>query len=307
MAATLVIVNPRSANGSTGRRWPEIERRLRAALPAFDTVFTEHANHATELAREGAANHEQVVLVGGDGTINEVVNGLLADDRPVREDLVLAIVPRGTGADFVRTMGIPHDLEAAIQRLTTGTPREVDVAKIRYHGFDGSEQVRYFINQASVGMGPVVCMEVNRSSKRLGGRLSFMRGILIASFRYRSQPVLIFVDGGPPEEILLRNLWVANGRFSGGGICAAPRARPDDGLLDVVRAPELGFWQQALSMRRLRSGAFVNDPRVGYATARRVEVQPAGPVALYIEVEGEPIGSIPATFEMLDAHLKVLA
>jgi YegS/Rv2252/BmrU family lipid kinase len=247
-----------------------------------------------------------VVVVGGDGTINEVVNGLLADDRPVRADLVLAIVPRGTGADFVRTMGIPHDLDAAVQRLTTGTVREVDVAKVRYRGPDGGEQVRYFINQASVGMGPVVCVEVNRSSKRLGGRVSFLRGILVATFRYRSQPALISVDGGPPEGILLRNLWIANGRFSGGGICSAPRARPDDGLLDVVRIPELGFWQQTLSMRRLRSGAFVENPRVGYATARRVEVQPAGPVALDIEVEGEPIGSIPATFEMLDTHLKVL-
>jgi YegS/Rv2252/BmrU family lipid kinase len=307
MADTLVIVNPRSANSSTGRRWPEIESRLRSALSTFDAVFTERPNHATELAREGAADHERVVIVGGDGTINEVANGLMADDRPLRADLVIAIVPRGTGADFVRTMGIPHDLDAAVQRLTTGTPREVDVAKVHYRGPGGGEQVRYFINQASVGMGPVVCVEVNRSSKRLGGRLSFLRGILIATFRYRSQPVLISVDGGPPEEILLRNLWIANGRFSGGGICAAPRARPDDGLLDVVRVPELGFWQQALSMRRLRSGAFVDDPRVGYTTARRVEVQPAGPVALGIEIEGEPIGSIPATFEMLDAHLKVLA
>ena len=306
MADTLVIVNPRSANSSTGRRWAEIERRLHAAVPVFDAVFTERPNHATELARQGAADHEQVIVVGGDGTINEVVNGLLADNRPVRADLVLAIVPRGTGADFVRTMGIPHDLDAAVQRLTTGTPREVDVAKVRYRGLDGSEQVRYFINQASVGMGPVVCVEVNRSSKRLGGRVSFLRGILVATFRYRSQPVLISVDGAPPERVLLRNLWIANGRFSGGGICAAPRARPDDGLLDVVRVPELGFWQQTLSMRRLRSGAFVEDPRVTYATARRVEVQPAGPVALHIEVEGEPIGSIPATFEMLDTRLKIL-
>jgi len=307
MADTLVIVNPRSADGSTGRRWPEIERRLRAAISSFDAVFTERPNHATELAREGAADHERVVLVGGDGTTNEVVNGLLADDRPVRADLVLGIVPRGTGADFVRTVGIPHDLDAAVQRLTTGTAREVDVAKVRYRGPDGSEQMRYFINQASVGMGPVVCVEVNRSSKRLGGRLSFLRGILVATFRYRSRPVLISVDGGPPEEVLLRNLWIANGRFSGGGICAAPRAKPDDGLLDVVRVPELGFWEQMLSMRRLRSGAFVEDPRVVYATARRVEVQPAGPAALDIEVEGEPIGSIPATFEMLDTRLKVLA
>ena len=307
MADTLVIVNPSSANGSTGRRWAEIEQRLRAVLPAFDAVFTERPNHATELARQGAADHARVVLVGGDGTINEVVNGLLADDRPVRADLVLAIVPRGTGADFVRTMGIPHDLDAAVQRLTTGSVREIDVAKAIYRGPDGGERVRYFINEASVGMGAVVCQEVNRSSKRLGGRLSFLRGILIATVRYRSQPVLFSVDGGPAEEVLLRNVWIANGRFSGGGICSAPRARPDDGLLDVVRIPHLGPWENIANMPRLRSGAFVEHPKVVYVTARRVEMQPAGPVALHIEMEGEPIGSIPATFEVLETRLKVLA
>jgi len=307
MSDTLVIVNPRSANGSTGRRWPEIERRLRAAIPDFDVVFTERPNHATELAREGATGHGRIVVIGGDGTINEVVNGLVADDRLVRDDLVLAIVPRGTGADFVRTMGIPHDLDAAVQRLTTGSPHEVDLAKAVYHGADGGERVRYFINEASIGMGAVVCQEVNRSSKRLGGRLSFLKGMLIATFRYRNQPVTFSVDGGPAEGVLLRNAWIANGRYSGGGICHAPRARPDDGLLDLVRIPGLNLWEQTLSMRRLRSGAFVNHPKVTYVTARHVELRPAGPVAVWIETEGEPIGTIPATFEVLDTHLKVLA
>jgi YegS/Rv2252/BmrU family lipid kinase len=307
MADTLVIVNPRSANGSTGRRWPEIDRRLRVAFPTFDVAFTERPNHASELARQHAADHARVVVVGGDGTINEVVNGLLVDDRPVGEDLVLAIVPRGTGADFVRTIGIPHDLDAAVQRLTTGSPREVDVAKAVYQGPDGGERVRYFINEASVGMGAVVCQEVNRSSKRLGGRLSFLRGILVANFRYRNQPVVFSIDGGPAEEVLLRNAWIANGRYSGGGICHAPRAQPDDGLLDVVRIPGLNLWEQTLSMRRLRSGAFVDHPKVTYVTARRIDIQPVGPVVLSIETEGEPIGTIPATFEMLDTRLKVLA
>lgn len=306
MAGTLVIVNPRSANGSTGRLWPQIERRLRAALPAFDIAFTERPNHATDLAREGAASHQQIIVVGGDGTTNEVVNGLLADDRPIHNDLVLGIVPRGTGADFVRTMGIPHDLDAAVQRLTTGTAREVDVGKAHYRAPDGTEKTRYFINEAEVGMGAAVCEEVNRRSKRLG-RLSFVRAILITSFRYRSRPVLFSVDGGPAEEVLLRNVWIANGRYSGGGIRSAPRAQPDDGLLDVVRIPHLNLWEQLLSMPRLRSGAFVNDPKVVYVTARRVEVKPAGPVALPVEVEGEPIGTIPATFEVLEKRLKVLA
>lgn len=306
MAGILVIVNPRSANGSTGRRWPQIERRLRAALPALHVAFTERPNHATDLAREGAAGHQQVIVVGGDGTTNEVVNGLLADDRPINADLVLAIVPRGTGADFVRTMGIPHDLDAAVQRLTTGTVREVDVGKAHYRGPDGSERLRYFINEAEVGMGAAVCEEVNRSSKRLG-RLSFVKAILSTSIRYRSQPVLFSVDGGPAEEVLLRNVWIANGRYSGGGILSAPRAEPDDGLLDVVRIAHLNLWEQLSSMRRLRSGAFVNHPKVTYVTARRVEVRPAGPIALPVEVEGEPIGTIPATFEVLEKRLKVLA
>jgi YegS/Rv2252/BmrU family lipid kinase len=307
MADTLVIVNPRSANGSTGRRWPEIEQRLCAALPSFDVAFTERPNHATELAREGAAHHQRVVVVGGDGAINEVVNGLLASDRPLREDLVLAIIPRGTGADFVRTMGIPHDLDAAVQRLTTGAPREVDIGKARYRGPDGTDRVRYFINEASVGMGAAVCEDVNRGSKRLGGRLSFTRGIVTATFRYRNQPVLFSMDGGPAEEVLLRNVWIANGRFSGGGICMAPRAQLDDGLLDVVLIPALNFREQLVTMPRLRSGAFVEHPRVTYVTARRVEVQPAGPLAPSVETEGEPIGTIPATFEVLEKRLKVLA
>lgn len=307
MADTLVIVNPRSANGSTGRNWIDIERRLGAALPPFDVAFTERPNHATDLAREGAAGHQQVVVMGGDGTINEVVNGLLVDDQAVNADLVLAIVPRGTGADFVRTMGIPHDLDAAIQRLTTGTPREVDAAKAVYRGPDGNERLRYFINEASVGMGAVVCEEVNRGSKRLGGRLSFLKGILIATLRYRSQPALFCLDGGPAEEVLLHNAWIANGRYSGGGIRSAPRAQPDDGLLDVVRIARLGRWEQVASMRDLRSGAFVNHPKVSCVRARRVEIQPAGPVAAAIETEGEPIGTIPATFEILETRLKVLA
>ena len=306
MAGTLVIANPRSANGSTARSWPNIERRLRAAVPGLHVAFTERPNHATDLAREGAASHERIIVVGGDGTTNEVMNGLLADDRPVNADLVLAIIPRGTGADFVRTMGIPHDLDAAVQRLTTGTAREVDVGKARYRGPDGSERTRYFINEAEVGMGAAVCEEVNRGSKRLG-RLSFVRGIISTSFRYRSQPVLLSVDGSPAEEILLRNVWIANGRFSGGGIRSAPRAQPDDGLLDVVRILDLSLWEQLLSIRRLRSGAFVDDPKVAYVTARRVEVQPAGPVALPVETDGEPIGTIPASFEVLERRLKVLA
>ena len=306
MADLLIIVNPRSAAGSTGRRWAAIERTLRSRLLApFDLAFTERPNHATIIAREAAERYGRIVALGGDGTVNEVVNGLIADDRPVRPDLALGIIPRGTGADFVRTLGITHDLEGAIERLTAGTAREVDVGKVRYHRPDGGEGVRYFINEASIGMGAAVCERVNRSSKRLGGRLSFLLGILRTVPRYRSQPVRLALDGGPAEEVLLDNAWVANGQYSGGGIRMAPRARLDDGLLDVVRMGQTTFLQKLTQFGELRSGAFVDRPHVAYLTATRVEMDTDAVVAL--ETEGEPIGTLPATFELIGERLKVIA
>ncbi len=305
MAETLIIVNPRSADGSTGRRWPEIERRLRTRLPARDIAFTERPGHATDIAREATARYDRIALVGGDGTLNEVVNGLIADDRIVRPDLALGIIPRGTGGDFVRSVGIPRDLEGAAERLATGTAREVDVGKVRYRRPDGSEGVRYFINEGEIGMGAAVCEVVNRSSKRWGGRLSFLRAILVTALRYPDQEIMLSLDGAPAEQVIINNIWLANGQYSGGGIRSGPRARLDDGLLDVVQVGSAGMLEKLLGLRKLRSGAFVDQPNVVYRTARRVEAESAASVP--VEVEGEPIGTLPASFEVIGERLRVIA
>ncbi|GAG17079.1 unnamed protein product, partial [marine sediment metagenome] len=234
MPDLLLIVNPHSANGSTGRRWPAIEVKLRSLLPPFDVAFTERVGHATAIACEAAGRYGCIALVGGDGTVNEVANGLIADDRPLRSDLTLGVICRGTGSDFIRTLGIPRDLEGAAERLAMGNVREIDIGKIRYRSPDGSEAIRYFLNEADIGMGAVVCDRVNRSSKRLGGRLSFLRAILTTTLTYRSHPATLSLDGAPAQQVLLGNAWFANGQYSGGGIRMAPRARLDDGLLDVV-------------------------------------------------------------------------
>jgi YegS/Rv2252/BmrU family lipid kinase len=305
MAETLIIVNPRSANGNAGRRWAEIERRLRSRLPDFDVAFTERQGHATEIAREGTARYDRIALVGGDGTLNEVVNGLIADDRPVRPDGALGVIPYGTGGDFVRTLGIPRDLEGAAERLATGTAREVDVGKVVYRRPDGSEGIRYFINEGEIGMGAAVCEEVNRSSKRWGGRVSFLRAILVTMLRYPNQEVMLSLDGAPAERVIINNIWLANGQYSGGGIRSGPRARLDDGLLDVVQVGGSNMIKKLLGMSKLRSGAFANTPDVVYRTARRIEATSEKPVP--VEVEGEPIGTLPASFEIIGERLRVIA
>ncbi len=305
MADLLIIVNPRSANGSTGRNWRTIERILRARLGAsFDVAFTEHPEHATALAREAAARYGRVAAMGGDGTVNEVVNGLIADDRPLRPDLALGVIPRGTGGDFVRTLRIPRDVDGAAARLAAGEPRPIDVGKVRYRDPSGQDATRYFINEAEIGLGAVISDRVNRASKAWG-RLAFVRAILTTSIGYRSEPISLSLDGQPPTRRLLTNVWLANGRYSGAGIRSAPRARPDDGLLDVVQIGEASLAQKLLLTARLRSGTFVDLPHVTYSTARRVDATAETPVP--IETEGELIGTLPATFEIIDHRINVIA
>ena len=301
----LLIVNPRSAGGSTGRQWPQLESRLRAIIPSFETAFTGAPGDATRLAAEAAAEYDIVVAVGGDGTVNEVANGLVDEAGAVRADVALGIISRGTGADFVRSLGIPHELEGAAEILARGRRREIDVGRARFRAFDGSPAVRYFVNEAEVGMGAAVCRSVNRSSKRFGGAATFLWAILVTLLRYRDEPVSLAVDGGAPETVVLNNVWIANGLYSGGGIRSAPRARLDDGLLDVVRIAHGGLIDRLKGMLKLRSGAFVELPQVEYRHARRVDA--TAETAVPVEVDGEHVGTVPAAFDLLPGRLSVIA
>jgi diacylglycerol kinase family enzyme len=179
------------------------------------------------------------------------------------------------------------------------------VGKVRYRQPDGSDGTRYFINEGEIGMGAAVCEAVNRSSKRWGGRLSFLRAILVTALRYPDQEIMLSLDGAPAERVIINNIWLANGQYSGGGIRSGPRARLDDGLLDVVQVGASGMLEKLIGMRKLRSGAFVDRPNVVYRTARRVEAESEASVP--VEVEGEPIGTLPATFEVIGERLRVIA
>ena len=300
----LLIVNPRSGGGSTGRLWPQVEGRLRAILPPFDAVLTETKGDATRLAAEAVGRYDIVVAVGGDGTVNEVLNGLIDCDGSVKPGVSLGTIPLGTGADLVRSLGIPHSLEGAAAALAGGGRREVDVGRARFRTFDGADALRYFINEAEVGMGAAVCGAVSRSPRRFGGAAAYAWAILVTTLRYRDRPVSLCVDGGPSETVVLNNAWIANGAYSGSGIRSAPRARPDDGLLDLVCVAHARPLERLRGFRKLRSGAFVDLPHVSYRTARHVEV--TADTLVPVETDGEPVGTVPATFDLLPSRLPVV-
>jgi YegS/Rv2252/BmrU family lipid kinase len=303
-ASHLLIVNPRSSGGAAGRQWRQTERRLRAILPPFDAAFTESPGDATRLAAEAVGRYQVIVAMGGDGTTNEVVNGLVGQDGAVASGVVLGVIPAGTGSDFLRSFGVPRSLEGAAGVIARGQRRDVDVGRARFLSFDGAPTTRYFINEAEVGMGAEACQAVNRSSKRFGAVVTFSWAILVTMARYRDQPVSFSIDGGPAETVILNNAWIANGSYSGGGIRSAPSARPDDGLLDVVRIVHAGLLQRLRGLPKLRSGAFVDLQHVDYRTARHVEV--TAKTRVPVETDGEPVGTVPATFDLLPTRLPVI-
>ncbi|HEY5625981.1 MAG TPA: acylglycerol kinase family protein, partial [Dehalococcoidia bacterium] len=200
----LLIVNPRSANRSTGRNWRKLRKRLQEVLPPFRAVRTAGPGDAARIAAKAAGRYEVVVAVGGDGTIGEVANGLLANGGG---GTALGVLPRGTGSDFVRTLGIPRDVGEAASVLARGDRRTIDVGRATFADFSGERSSRLFVNAAEVGMGAMVCHEVNRAQRRLSGQLAFWWAIFATARRYHPAMVSVVTDGLPARELLLNNAW----------------------------------------------------------------------------------------------------
>ncbi|MEW6200800.1 MAG: diacylglycerol kinase family protein [bacterium] len=301
---TKVVVNPNSANGRTGRTWDSIEGEIRKHLPEFDVGFTAAPRDATEIARRALHEGcELVVCVGGDGTISEVVNGFFEGGELINGRAELGIVCVGTGADFVKTLGIPRTMPEAAAVLGGGGVVRCDVGRIRCNRDDGSGMEHYFINIADFGIGGVVVDRVNRTTKVFGGFASFFIGMLRAAFSYRNQPVRIEVDGEVIGERVIKNVVVANGQYFGGGMRIAKEARLDDGLFEVIILGDLGMIEMLLILRRMYRGDIIGAGKVERYKARTVRAAAEGEVLL--DVDGEQIGVLPASFEILPACIGV--
>ena len=301
-----VIANPASSNGKTGRRWPELAGALGTHLGSFDHALTGGPNDAVELTRNAlSSGHDFIVSVGGDGTHNEVVNGFFDAGQPVRADAALGIVPMGTGGDLKRTLDVSPDPLMAIAMLGQRFER-IDLGRMECVGADGQSVSRLFINVASFGMGGLVVQLVNDSSKALGGKASFLLGVAKAATRYRCPSVCLIVDDGEPWVRSINNVAVANGQFFGGGMHIAPRARMNDGRLDVIVINDLGTLRMARGLRKLYRGEHLSMAGVESLSGQRVVAEPNdADTKVLIDLDGEQPGHLPATFTLLPRAITV--
>jgi len=290
---TVFLVNPASANGSTGRRWPELARRAAAAGLSGDTLFSERPGHLAELARDAAlGGAERLVVVGGDGSVNEVANGLVGLHRQPE----VAIVPRGTGFDFSRTFGIPRDTDGAVRVALEGDVRTIDLGRASYRAWDGSDAATVFVNVASAGMSGAIAKRANETTKALGGKASYLWAIFAVFSGWRASEIALAVDGERRRGLMF-DVVVANGRFFGGGLEICPEAAPDDALFDVLTIGDVTRRDLVLTMPKMYRGTHLPHPKA--ELLRGVTVTVTSDTPLPIELDGEQPGTTPVTFEIV--------
>jgi YegS/Rv2252/BmrU family lipid kinase len=254
-------------------------------------VLSEFPGHLAQAA--GEARDSLLVVVGGDGTLNEVVNGAAGSGAEI------AVLPSGTGQDFGRTHGIPDDFDGAVRVALVGDTRTIDLGRVELA--DGTN--RFFANVGSAGMSGAVARRANAMTKRLGGKATFFYALTREFLAWQNTRVMVELDDGARREGAMHDVIVANGHWHGGGMKLAPDAEQDDGLFDVVFIGDVNKLDFLTTAPKLYSGRYLSHPKVELLRSSSVAISAAKPLPL--EVDGEPIGATPARFVVVPSALRL--
>lgn len=309
----LVIVNPASADGGTREAWPKIASDLRTHFGPFSVSFTEAVGEGRRLAKEAAVQGAKLIIAcGGDGTISEVANGIIESSQEAE----LGILPSGTGGDFRRSLKLSTNVATAARALRDGKTRTIDVGRVTFVNDLGERDTRYFINVASFGMSTGV-LERQRSgearkwlpsigSRKLSSKLSYAAATLQTTLASSASDVYVQFDEQPERRLRVAELAVANARYYGGAMKIAPAAKLDDGQFDVVTIGDAGAFRILANAPRLYLGAHLRMDEVSHALAKRVVARAANKdERIAVELDGELVGRLPVTFQIVARALRV--
>ena len=306
----LVIVNPKSASGSTRKKWSLTASELRAHFGPFSVAFTKSRGDGIDLAERGARSGRRFIIAcGGDGTINEVANGILRSG----EDVELGVLPSGTGGDFRRTLGLPLTNREAAAALRDGETRSIDVGQVTFDDLDGKTAKRYFVNVSSFGLAASIIERVKSASvfdwlpsNAVRGRANFAVSTLREVFDLDPIRIRVRMDDGDEKTLQTINFCIANSRYFGGGMMIAPDAKIDDGLLDVVNIGDIGAIKILLKAHTLYLGTHNDLAEVNSTLAKKIEVSALDPSReILLETDGELPGKLPAVYEIVPNALRV--
>lgn len=308
----MVICNPISGSGKGQSRLAAVRRTFDNAGVNYNFDVTRGRGDAVRLAR--SAVHEgcsAVVAIGGDGTLFEVVNGVMnpaefgtSTSVPGDDQVAVGLVQAGRGSDFGRSIGVPSDVEAACMRLLDGRTRQIDLGYVTFQGLDGTERSRYFANAAGLGFDAEVTMRANAGPRIMGGTIPYLSSLVRTLGSYRNKQISVSLNGAEPWQARANSIVVANGQYFGGGMKIAPEAYLSDGILDVTMLGDLGRVELVRNVPRVYDGSHVTHPKVKTFTARTVEVR--SPDRVLLQADGEVLGMAPTTFQVAHLALRMI-
>lgn len=299
-----VIVNPNAGNGKGRKDWNRISDLFSKQNIAIVSGFTEKKGHAADLVKKAVeSGFRNIICVGGDGTLNEVVNGIFSQTMCATTLISLALIPVGTGNDWGRMFGIPLVYEGAIKVIKENRRMLHDIGLIKYN--KGNEQLhRYFINIAGIGFESMVVMRTNKQKdKGRSNTLIYFYNLLSSLISYKKTWADIVIDGVSARAKIF-SLNIGNGRYCGGGMRQTPDAIPDDGLLDVTVIREMGRLEIIRNLKILYDGTILSHPKVDGYRASNIRVSSES--LLYAEADGESLGHTPVEFSIIPSAVNIV-
>lgn len=313
MTLPLVIVNPASADGATRENWAKIASDLRTHFGAFTVAFTEAPGHARSLATEAAKQRTKLIIAcGGDGTISEVANGIIESNT----ESELGILPAGTGSDFRRSLEISNNVADAARSLREGRAKTIDAVRVTFINEAGERETRYSINVASFGMSTEVLDRAASGEakkwvpaftpRKVTSKLSYAAATVQTTLAASPADVLVEIDERPERRLRVAEFCVANARYYGGAMKVAPDAKLDDGYFDVITIGDANSFRLLTNAPRLYFGAHLRMSEVTHELAKQVVARPASKdKEVRIELDGEVLGRLPSTFQIVPRALRV--
>lgn len=297
------VVNPQSASGKTKDRWPMLYQRILKADIQVDYAYTASQGDGIELTRKAISQgHQKIIAVGGDGTVNEVVNGILTHDQTAANCLELAIFGQGTGSDFIRTLQFPNNLDSFVKILKHKATRQIDVGKVTLRNPEAEMNSRYFLNVSNLGLGAEIVHRVNNRTKFLGSKLAYLTGTIATIIDFPKPTVSLQVKTTQPQRIIevegtYCGLMICNGQYIGGGMQIAPNAQIDDGSFDLVLIKNTSKARLFSRFPLIYKGKHLNLPEIEVYPCQALTV--VSPESVLVEVDGEIIGTTPCEYQII--------
>jgi diacylglycerol kinase (ATP) len=300
----LVIVNPNAGVGKCSRNWSAIRKSLQDRKIKFDIFFSDYRKHALEIVHQNLAYYSKIIVVGGDGTFNEVINGIFSQNQQAPKNIIIGYIPMGSGNDLAKMYGISEDFEDAIQTIVNGKLFIQDIGKVTFQNVENTTESRYFANIAGLGFDARVVEKSNKQKdKGHGGKLLYLFNLFSSIFSYTSNSVSVKTENTAfTENIFSMNIGIC--RYSGGGMLQVPDAIPDDGLFDITIIKKIGTFDILSSIKKLYNGTIKKHPKVKSLQAAYIEI--TSDKKIQLEADGEDFGYSPVKFEIVEKAISII-